>query len=512
MNYRKAFRFLRRCCQAGFLILFLFLFRRTDYSGEDTLEWAVNIFFRWDPLVAVTSMLAAKTFILLFLPSLVIVGLTLIFGRVFCGWICPLGTLLDTAGRVIKPVTGQRFHLRHVKYFLLVVLLVSSLYRVQLTGFLDPFALLVKGLVFAVDPALNQVITTFFDTIYISGPRWLSSMTEPVYAVLKDNLLPFKQSYFFLSLFSFTILASLFFLELLEKRFWCRNLCPLGGLLALISRASFFRRTPAGSCHHCKLCSSMCPMEAFSSEGKMMHDECTLCMDCLEYCPQALTLFRPALPRNRAAMDLNRRHLITAAITGISLPALINSDAAAQTKNTNIIRPPGALKEEDFLALCARCGECMKVCIHNSLQPLFLEKGLEGMFTPKLVPRLGYCEFNCTLCSQVCPTGAIEPMTLQEKQTFVMGTAYFDKNRCLPFAEKKPCIVCEEHCPVPNKAIKFNRVKTVDRKNRPVELKLPYIVQERCIGCGICETKCPVEGRAAVRVMAAGNATAPYSF
>jgi len=124
------------------------------------------------------------------------------------------------------------------------------------------------------------------------------------------------------------------------------------------------------------------------------------------------------------------------------------------------------------------------------------------MFTPRLVPRVGYCEYNCTLCSQVCPSGALEKLSHEEKHSFVIGKAYFDKNRCLPYAAATPCMVCEEHCPTGEKAILFKQISAVDRQGNTIELKQPYIMEERCIGCGICEHNCPVEGTAAIRVVA----------
>ncbi len=122
------------------------------------------------------------------------------------------------------------------------------------------------------------------------------------------------------------------------------------------------------------------------------------------------------------------------------------------------------------------------------------------MFTPRLIPRLGYCEFSCTLCGQVCPTGAIRKLSIPEKEAFVIGTAIFDKGRCLPFADQSPCIVCEEHCPTHDKAIKFKEVTVTNREGNTVHLMQPYVIPELCIGCGICENKCPLPGHSAIRV------------
>ena len=170
-----------------------------------------------------------------------------------------------------------------------------------------------------------------------------------------------------------------------------------------------------------------------------------------------------------------------------------------------LIRPPGALGEKEFLQRCVRCAECIQVCIGNALQPAFLQAGLDGMFSPMLVARTGYCEFNCTLCGQVCPTGAIGNLSMEEKWGLKIGHGWFDKNSCLPYAKAIPCMVCEEHCPTPEKAIRFREVTMVDDSRATVVVKQPYIVDGLCIGCGICENKCPLPGKAAIFVTSAGE-------
>ena len=500
MNKKMLTRRARQISQLLFLALFLFLFRQTDYTGQDTIPYAVNLFFRWDPLVAVTVMLATRTLIFLLLPALFVVGLTMVLGRVFCGWICPLGTLLDGAGHVIRPVIRPDRPKRYLKYVILTVVLVSAAFGLQLTGWVDPFAILVRGLAIAVDPLLNALITSGFDTIYFHGPDWATAVSEPLYDVFKDFILPYKQSYFLWPIISFGLLAGVFGLELLGRRFWCRNVCPLGAMLALVSRFSFFRRRPLLACKGCGDCHDNCLMRAFDDNHRMMAEECNLCLDCLEYCPKGITSFGFSRPVNKTSLDMSRRRLVGAGLTGLFLPFLFKIDAAAGKTTRKILRPPGALDEEAFLNTCVRCGECMKVCIQNALQPVYLEQGLESVFTPRLLPRPGYCEFNCTLCGQVCPTGALERLSLAEKHAFVIGRAVFDKNRCLPYAAATPCIVCEEHCPVSEKAIQFEQVSAAGPDGRPVSLKRPYVVTDRCIGCGICENVCPLPGPAAVRV------------
>ncbi len=492
----------RRISQILFLFLFLLLFRLTDYSGLDEIPYAVNIFFRWDPLIAAAVLLAAKTYISLLLPSLVILAFTLVFGRLFCGWICPMGTLLDGAGKLINPSPQTNYSLRGAKYILLAVILISSLFGLQLVGFFDPFSILVRGMTLAVDPVLNLIISGFFDPIYHYAPEWLSNLTEPVYTILKDSVLPHKQSFFQLSSLSGFILITIIALEKLNRRFWCRNLCPLGGLLALFARFSFYRRFPGIACNDCQHCAPSCRMNAFDTEsGYIRHEECNLCMDCVDDCINQPSRFSFSTPKNQLPVDISRRAFVGAALAGFSLPLLSKVNAQHIIPSPALLRPPGAVGGTNFLSKCVRCGECMKVCIQNALQPCFMESGYEGMFTPKLIPRFGYCEFNCTLCGQVCPTGALRKLSQPEKQSFVIGIALIDKQRCLPFADLSPCIVCEEHCPTHDKAIKFKKVTMINRKGESIELKQPYVITELCIGCGICENKCPLPGHSAIRVL-----------
>jgi formate hydrogenlyase subunit 6/NADH:ubiquinone oxidoreductase subunit I len=147
----------------------------------------------------------------------------------------------------------------------------------------------------------------------------------------------------------------------------------------------------------------------------------------------------------------------------------------------------------------------MKVCITNGLQPTLLEAGLEGIWSPTLVPRIGYCEYRCTLCGQVCPTGAIKRLQMAEKAKVKIGLAMIDKGRCLPWAHGRPCIVCEEVCPTPTKAIWLEEVGARDRQGKMVMVKQPHVDLELCIGCGICEAKCPVLGRPAIYVSSVGE-------
>jgi MauM/NapG family ferredoxin protein len=201
-------------------------------------------------------------------------------------------------------------------------------------------------------------------------------------------------------------------------------------------------------------------------------------------------------------MDLGRRQVILSFFTGVLAVPLFRATPLSGNDyaDPSVIRPPGSLNEEEFLSRCVKCGECMKVCITNGLQPALFESGLEGIWSPRLIPRIGYCEYRCTLCGQVCPSGAIQRLSLEQKTQTKIGLAMIDKGRCLPYAHNTPCIVCEEVCPTPEKAIWLKEAVVHDREGNPVSVKQPHVDLHLCIGCGICEAKCPVGSRPAIYV------------
>jgi polyferredoxin len=501
----------RRLCQFLCFSAFLFLFLKTDYTGQDEIQYAVNMLFRLDPFLAACASLAAHSLIFLMWPALLTILLTFLTGRSFCGWICPMGALLDFNHRFIRTINSGRYqHLRFLKYYLLICLLLGSFMGFSAAGYFDPFSILIRSLTLSLHPALHSASTSFFTFTYNNAPQWINWFTEPLYSFLKNTLLPFRQTYFELSLFSFSILAVLLLLDFIEQRFFCRNVCPLGGLLSLLSQFSFLHGQTGKKCGACRQCRTNCPMEAIDEQKNISTADCNLCMECLAQCPSDKIDFKFSKPIfDRPVVNLSRRAILGSIAAGITLPLILQTRTMAKQPDPSLIRPPGAQPEEIFTGLCVRCGECMKICIGNALQPSFLEAGIEGVFTPKINARIGYCEYNCSLCGQVCPTGAIKKVPLETKKNIKIGHAFFDKNICLPYAKGIPCIVCEEHCPTPEKAIKFRKVLVLNSKSENILVKQPYIIDALCIGCGICENKCPLPGIAAVRITSGGESRNP---
>lgn len=504
--------YLRRVSQLFFLLLFLVFFIWTDYRGTDSINNAVNIFFRLDPFLGACVILGAKTLIALFVPALFVLGVSFIFGRAFCGWFCPMGTLLDLSAKFFP--TKKRSHLTYFPNLGMILLLFSLAAAVAgwgVGGYLDPFSVLVRGLAQAVYPWFNQLTTTFFTFTYTELPEWVNTMTEPVYAFMKQTVLPAEQKFFLLPYLFLLMLIAPLLLEGLQRRFFCRNVCPLGSLLKLFSFKGLLRGAGGDAgCGKCHLCTLNCRMGAIDDERRIGMGGCNLCFECVKTCPKQIIHFgyrncSLSSSGNPREFFLSRRQFVTVIGSGLLLPTLEKVDGRIKNPNPFVIRPPGALAEEEFKIRCVRCGECFQVCIANALQPALFQAGLDGIFSPLLVARTGYCEFNCTLCGQVCPSGAIRSLDVQEKRQLKIGHAWFDRNRCLPYAKAIPCIVCEEHCPTPDKAIRFKNVEVVNDAGESIQMKQPYVVDELCIGCGICETKCPLPGRAAIYITSAGE-------
>jgi len=487
-----------RICQLIFLALFLLLFVQTEYRGRDEINAAVNTFFRVDPLVLFSYLLAAKSWTWLLLPAVLMVVATVALGRFFCGWICPLGTVLDLVTariRKSRPIMALK---GNTKYWLLLPLLAASLFNLNLSGLLDPIAILLRGLTFLLYPFLGLAAREGWVGLYhLIGER--RDTLAPAYNLIRDNLLPFRDTIYPLAFLSTAILLGIIALERFETRNWCRNLCPLGTLLGWLARFSPFNRLPTGLCADCGACRELCPT-SFDSDV-LLKEECILCMECRQRCPHGRVSFRPALKLEDGAPVLPERRLLLGSLAGglmLAVPARFRSPE----RDLRLLRPPGVRHEDEFLKRCVRCGECMKVCLKSALYPAAYQAGLEGIYTPLLIPRLGYCEYNCTLCGQVCPTAAIPALPAEAKQREVIGKAVFDKNHCLPFARKSDCIVCEEHCPIPEKAIRSRDVQTLGLDGLVKTLKEPYVVEEICNGCGICENVCPLETKAGIEVFA----------
>ena len=493
----------RRITQALFLFLFVFLFLQTESKGADHLGYPAKLFLDLNPLLALATFLSGHALLKAMLLSLIVVVVSVLLGRVFCGWVCPLGTLHNMIGAIKRWKGPQRVRgWFRAKYILLVFLLSGSIVGIQLTGIFDPISLLIRHLTVGIYPSFNYAVNGVVDSAYKTDVRLFTGMADWVYDILKKTVLSFEQPYFLQGALMTVLFLAILLLNLSERRFWCRYICPLGALLGFLGRWSPFKRRTSEACNSCGLCDHKC-QGGIKTEA-WLASECLYCMSCGDVCPKKAVSFGVSAKPAKESVALGRRNVLLAGGAGLASVAVSRATPkfSPNRPNPNLLRPPGALPELEFLARCVKCGACMKVCTTNGLQPTLLEAGLEGMWTPMLVPKIGYCEYNCTLCGQVCPTGAIRLLTPVQKREWRIGTAWFDRSRCLPHAQNDNCIVCEEFCPTPVKSIKF-RVR--DRFNEGVGIKQPYVDLNTCVGCGLCVSKCPLVDEPGIRVTSIGE-------
>jgi polyferredoxin len=549
----------RIVCQAVCGLLFLYLFGVTWLSRLG--GYPVSLFLEIDPLVSIATALSTGTVYRSLAWSLWVLVPTLFLGRVFCGWVCPLGSLhhlfgwLFNARRFGENVAVNRWRpLYRLKYVLLTALLVMAAFGVLQIGWLDPIALAIRSLTAALAPAWDAAVAAGGESLAARGQAadWLAALVcKPGGEALRVHAGAWAIG---------LVLATVVGLNLVLPRFFCRALCPLGALLGVLSRFALWRidREPR-LCTDCDACLRSCP-GACDPQAALRKSECFVCFNCVDDCPEGALAFRflpaarpaaapataaapgpaAAAPAPRAAPadargvgsrgapsrvpageivgpDLGRRRLLFAGLAGALAAPFLRLSPAVDDRSFSpaAIRPPGSVAESEFLERCIKCDQCVSVCPTNVLQPATLhEAGLEGVWTPVLNMRVGYCQLDCLLCGEVCPTGAIAPLSIARKRGLgphaadgpvKIGTAFFDRGRCLPWGLETPCIVCQEVCPVSPKAIGTydERVRRWD--GTIVTLQKPFLRAELCTGCGVCEYACPVAGGPAVYVQAVGE-------
>ncbi|MBN2317714.1 MAG: 4Fe-4S binding protein [Acidobacteria bacterium] len=484
---------LRISSQIFFFGLFVFLLLATHYSGEDSIG-AVEGFFHFDPLIGLTASLASRTFLIASLWALATVAITAVFGRFVCGWVCPMGAALQFFSFLFKKArwnvpANEGVRLLCLKYAVLVLVLTAALFTLDIAGFFDPLSLLYRSFITAVLPVFVVSGDAAASILQDAGLASLGDYAQEILRNLTINR-TFHQA-----LFLGVIFLGILLLNGYRERFWCRYLCPAGALLAALSRWNLVKvKVDKDRCVQCGNCTLHCPTQANPyPDSDWQPRECIYCYTCSSECPTKAIQFPIRLsPVESKSIDFSRRRWIFSILIGVTMTPLFRISESNKRASDKRIRPPGALPEKRFLSLCTKCGECMKVCPTNALQPALNQAGPEGLWTPVLVPRIGYCEYYCSLCTQVCPTGAIKELGIREKVKVRIGSAWINKNRCIPYVLGEPCTVCEEQCPTSPKAIIFTEMDVSLPDGNWTIQEVPVVDPDICIGCGICETKCPV--------------------
>ena len=486
----------RRSVQLLFLALFLLLLTAASISGISMAS--LDLFLLMDPSLVLLSAISGRIVLLAFIPAALVLISGPLIGRVFCGYICPMGTTLDGTDALFGPKKKKLFsstRMTGVKYLMLIFLTGSALVGVSYVFFAAPLSLITRAYGLVLFPVVSFISREVLD------------LARPLGDWMNLNAITFAQirtirfaTQFFILLFFAAIIAMVIF----SPRFWCRYLCPSGALLALVSRAPLVRRRVSNQCTQCGKCARRCPMSAIdpAAPETTHHSECIVCRTCEEVCPEKAVSFdirkrTDILPAG--GVSLERRQVVSAGLIGAGtavisltgLTSLYGKQGEGQVRTPGLLRPPGALPEMAFLSSCVRCGECMVACPTNTLQPIWLKAGFPAIFSPALTPRRGFCDPSCHECANVCPTDAIRQTSPSDRIWAKTGTARIYRRKCLAWEFQKSCMVCDEVCPYD--AIAF-------LKEEGNQVPVPHVLEDKCAGCGYCEHYCPVQHQAAIVV------------
>ena len=458
----------RRISQAVFFGLFLWFAAVTSFGTKwfEIRGWPVNLFLQMDPLVGLGTVLGTWTVYWPLMWGAGVLVLTILIGRFFCGWICPFGTVhhffgwLGLRGRgAAKQIDINKYRPAAViKYVILIIFLISAAVPVLagsvglLAGLLDPLPLVTRSFHLALLPLADSHVRVLSSAQRFYEGAWLVGL----------------------------IFAAAVGLNFVMPRFFCRFICPTGALFGLVNRWSIWRiGKNEKKCTSCRVCERQC-QGGCEPAGKIKTAECVMCFNCMDDCVHSTISYqtKPSATGEDVNPNLSRRGVMLAGIGGLlAVPLLRLGGKVGQNWWPGQVRPPGSLEESEFLTRCVKCGQCMKVCPTNVIQPAGIEGGIESLWTPVLNNRIGSsgCQIDCVACGYVCPTAAIRPITLGEKLgkgefakagPIKLGTAFVDHGRCLPWSMDKPCLVCQENCPVSPKAIYTREFYSVIRWGR----------------------------------------------
>jgi MauM/NapG family ferredoxin protein len=452
-------------------------------------------FLRANPLVGFLTFIASRKIIVGFaLATLLTTVATVLFGRIFCGFFCPLGAAIDFIDRYVfktlrQPQRRPPHYLQKLKYFFLAVIVLVSLSGVFFPLFTDPLSL----------------ITRIFTVFVYPLPSLIEELLKPLVGFLGLNSTRLSIPLFYGSTGIGILFLLIFAGAYWDRRFWCQYICPSGAFFGLLSRYALLRRKISTTkCGGCSLCVKKCPTRAINHDDhrKTSVAECILCGECVGVKKDCslFTMKKSAdFTGKTVGADIGRRQVILGVAAGALLLPLLKANAMGKRDNTGrLVRPPGAVPEDLFSARCLACGQCMKVCPTNAIQPCTLDDGLQRLSTPKIVPRIGACEEKCHACGNVCPTEALRKLPYEEKRFAKIGTAVIDKNRCLAWEQNKECLVCDEVCP-------YHAIDPKVLQTSRGMFKVPVVDADLCMGCGMCEQRCPIFDTAAIVVYKFGE-------
>ena len=428
----------------------------------------------------------------------ILLVLSLVFGRVYCSFICPMGVYQDVVAWLSKKFTKKKKYtfskaMTVLRWTVLAATVIAFIFGFNfLVGLLDPYG------------AYGRIVTHIFRPAYLAG----NNLLEYIFSSF-DNYTFYKVGIYSLGLLSTLIaLATLVGIGLLawrNGRTWCNTLCPVGTLLGFISRYSLFRlQFDDDKCNSCGLCAMKCKASCINSKDKQIdYSRCVTCFNCIEACNRSAMKYAPYkgkktvtnVPENKTVDESKRRFLSATVVTAVAATSLMGQKVASITgkralKRNLPIVPPGGLNVENLQEKCISCHLCVSKCPSHVIKPAFTEYGLGGMMQPRLYFDHGFCNYDCTVCSDVCPSGALRPLTVEQKHKTQIGQVHFIRHNCIVFTDETNCGACSEHCPT--QAVHMVPYKGV--------LTIPETDVSICVGCGGCEYVCPAKPYKAIYV------------
>lgn len=465
------------------LITLLFL----DFTGT------IHAWFGWMAKIQfLPAVLALNVAVIVFL-----VALTLIFGRVYCSVICPLGVLQDLFGWMGKKQKKNRYSYSPAKNWLRYGVLV--LFVAALVAGVGSFVALL-----APYSSFGRIASNLLAPLYGWGNNLLAYFAERM-----DSYAFYETEVWLASLPTFIIalvtLVVLIVLAWRGGRTYCNTICPVGTVLGMLSRFSWLAPViDTEKCNACGLCARNCKASCIDSKNHQIdYSRCVACMDCIEKCNKGAISYRPRKKQAKAApvVDESRRSALTATAILATTSLLkaqdkkrdgglaVIEDKVVPERKTRLV-PPGALSIKNFEQHCTACQLCVSVCPNDVLRP---STGLLTLMQPEMSYENGYCRPECTKCGDVCPAGAIKPITREEKSSRQIGHAVWIKKNCIMHEDKVDCGKCQDACPT-------GAIQIVVNESCPNKCKNVVVNTERCIGCGACEHLCPVRPLSAIYV------------
>ncbi|HPS10327.1 MAG TPA: 4Fe-4S binding protein [Paludibacteraceae bacterium] len=428
----------------------------------------------------------------------ILLVLSLVFGRVYCSFICPMGVYQDVVAWLSKKFTKKKKYtfskaMTVLRWTVLAATVIAFIFGFNfLVGLLDPYG------------AYGRIVTHIFRPAYLAG----NNLLEYIFSSF-DNYTFYKVGIYSLGLLSTLIaLATLVGIGLLawrNGRTWCNTICPVGTLLGFISRYSLFRlQFDDDKCNSCGLCAMKCKASCINSKDKQIdYSRCVTCFNCIEACNRSAMKYAPYkwkktvtnVPENKTVDESKRRFLSATVVTAVAATSLMGQKVASFTgkralKRNLPIVPPGGLNVENLQEKCISCHLCVSKCPSHVIKPAFTEYGLGGMMQPRLYFDHGFCNYDCTVCSDVCPSKALRPLTVEQKHQTQVGQVHFIRHNCIVFTDETNCGACSEHCPT--QAVHMVPYKGV--------LTIPETDVSICVGCGGCEYVCPAKPYKAIYV------------